>query len=171
MASDNDTVDAWTWAAMEPPPTDKERELYDRFAEEFIVDQNATLAASRCGFQAGFAVDYGKLLITKAYVQRKISALRMRPPDTKADREYDRTLTINTLRSVAADPYQKGAARVAAASKLALLHGFNAPTRSQVDINGSRGGVVVLPGIASIDEWEKAAEASQKQLAEDSRVT
>lgn len=156
---------------MEPPPTDRERELYDRFAAEYLYDQNATLAASRCGFQAGFAVEYGKQLITKSYVQRKIAELRLRPADSKADRDFDRTLTVNTYRSIAADPYQKGAARVAAAAKLALLHGFNAPTKAQLDINASRGGVVLLPGIAKLEDWEAAAAASQAALAEASRVT
>lgn len=156
---------------MEPPPTDRERALYDKFADEYLVDQNATLAASRCGFQAGFAVEYGKQLSTKAYIQRRIAELRRRPADTKADREYDRTLSINTLRSIASDPYQKGSARVAAVRELNAMHGFHAPTKSQLDINGARGGVVLLPGIAKLEDWEAAAEASQSALAEASRVT
>lgn len=155
---------------MEPPPTDRERELYDKFAEEYLVDQNATLAASRCGFQAGFAIEYGKQLSTKSYVQRRIAELRRRAVDTKADRDYDRTLNVNTLRSIASDPYQKGSARVAAVRELNAMHGFHAPTKSQIDINGSRGGVVLLPGIAKLEEWEALATQSQDALAEASRV-
>jgi len=155
---------------MEPPPTDRERELYDKFAAEYLVDQNATLAASRCGFQAGFAVEYGKQLSTKSYVQRRIAELRRRPADSKADRDYDRTLNINTLRSIASDPYQKGSARVAAVRELNAMHGFHAPTKTQVDVNGARGGVVLLPGIAKLEDWQAAAIASQDALAEASRV-
>lgn len=155
---------------MEPPPTDRERELFDRFAEELLRDENPTLAASRCGFQAGFAIEYGKQLNAKSYVQRKVAELRSMRKDTKGDREYDHKLVVNTLRSVASDPYQKASARVQAAARLALLHGFNAPTKTQLDINGSRGGVVLLPGIAKLEDWEAAAVASQDALAEASRV-
>lgn len=173
MASDATTdTDAWTWAAMEPEPTAQERNLYDLFAQEYLRDNNATLAASRCGFQAGFADEYGKRLITKSYVQKRIAALRMHKADSREDKEFDHSLAITNLRTIAADPYQKGSARVAAIRQLSAIRGFNAPTKSQVELNGgSRGGVVLLPGIASLDDWEAAATASQQALAEASRVS
>ena len=173
MASSGATneTDAWTWAALEPEPTESERALYDMFAQEYLRDTNATLAASRCGFQAGFAEDFGKRLFTKSYVQKKLAALKLVKADTKSDTEYDHSLVINNLRAIAADPYQTGAARVAAAKQLSAIRGFNAPTRAQVELNGAaRGGVVLLPGIAKLEDWEDDAIRSQQSLAEESRV-
>lgn len=161
--------DAWTWAALEPEPTEREKALLDLFCQEYLVDSNATLAASRCGFQAGFAEEYGKRFFQRAYVQRKLRALLEAEPEAKAEEKYNRRLVINTLREVAANKYQKATARVAAARGLASIYGMDAPIKTQ-NTNINKGGVLVVPAIASIEDWEAAAKSSQGKLMEDSRV-
>lgn len=170
MAAGNAGQTAWTWATMEPEPTDDERKLYDLFVQQYLLDGSTTLAASRCGFQAGFAEEWGKELFRKSYVQRQIVALgQLRKQDTQQDAEYDHSMSISVLRSIATNPMARESARVAAVRQIAAMRGFNAPIKTQND-DGARGGLVFLPGVISLDEWEAEARASQDALAEASRV-
>lgn len=169
MASTHDTADSWAWAAMEPEPTESERALYDLFCQEYLVDLDSARAASRCGFQAGFAADYGKLLYTKSYVQKKLAALQRVKGDETSEREFDAINTRARLRAIINDDRQKAAARVAAARELNAMHERRLQAKS-VDASNQRGGIVMIPAIANLDEWEKAAVGSQTALAEASRV-
>ncbi len=169
MASEGNMDGGWTWAAMEPEPTEQERQLFDQFCIEYLVDHNATLAASRCGFQSGFAVEYGRLFLSRSYVQRRLAELKRKDADTAADRTYDHSMSIATLRQIATDGAQKGSARVAAVRQLAMIRGFNAPVKTQVDLN-TRAGVMQVPAVADLEAWEAAATASQSALEEASRV-
>jgi phage terminase small subunit len=168
MASENN-AETWTWVAMEPEPTEQERALLDLFCQEYLRDSNTTQAASRCGFQAGFAEQYGQRFFARSYVQRRLAPLREAHVDEKHERQYDTRAVKTILREIMLNPYQRPAARVAAAAKMASIYGMDAPVKSQVDIN-QRGGVMQVPGIASLDDWEAAAQASQTALAEASRV-
>lgn len=163
MASE-DTTDSWTWAAMEPEPTEKERALYDLFCHEFLVDRNHTRAAMRCGFQAGFAADYGKLLFQKSYVQRRLAALERAKPNEQAEREFDAVNTRARLRSIVNDETQRASARVSAAAELNRMHGLHAPTK--LNVNQRQSGVMLMP-VMSLDEWERDAVESQRKLMED----
>lgn len=153
---------------MEPEPTVQERALYDTFCAEYLVDLNSIKAASRCGFQASFAADYGKILFQKSYVQRRLAAIQAVKPDPKQEREYDHVNTKARLRAIINDELQKASARVAAARELNAMHGFHAPTK--IDVNAAnKGGVMILP-IGSADDWERAAKASQQALIDKSKV-
>ena len=60
-------------------------------------------------------------------------------------------------------------ARVAALAKLASIHGMDAVNRTQTQFLGADGqpvdgGVFVVPGIMTTEDWEKAAEAQQAAL-------
>lgn len=155
---------------MEPEPTDTERKLLDLFCEEYLVDMDTTRAASRCGFQDGFAKDYGIRFFNKSYVQKRIAALQRAKLDERKEREFDAINTRARLRAIINDNYAKPAARVAAARELNAMHGLRGQTGGPAQNTGQRGGIVLLPAIANMDEWEKAAQASQSALAEASRV-
>lgn len=169
MASEDDAM-TWTWTALEPPPTDQERALYDLFCQEFMIDGDRTLAASRCGFQTAFAAEFGERIYQKSYVQRRLGVMRAAPAISKEHVEYDHTVSINVLRQVATNAREKGSARVNAVRALAAIRGFNAPVKSSMDVN-ARGGVIMVPGIANLEAWEAAAQNSQQALADASRVT
>lgn len=160
--------DAWTWAALEPEPTDNERALFERFAYEYLVDRDPARAASRCGFQAAFALEYGRQLLTRSYVQRRLAELERTPVDPKGEREVDAMMTKARLRAIRDDAGQKASARVAASRELNAMHGLHAPTK--IDLKAQhKGGVMMLP-VMSMEEWEAAAQASQSKLIEDSKV-
>ncbi len=159
---------AWTWAAFEPEPTEAERKLYETFCFEYLVDRNPTRAASRCGFQAGFAIQYGRDLLTKSYVQRRIAELERSSTDPKKEKEFDAVNTRARLRAILNDETQKAAARVSAARELNAMHGLHAPTK--VDVNAGTGGAILVP-MMSLDDWEAAAKLSQGKLMQDTRET
>ena len=162
-----DEQDSWAWAAMEPEPTERERALFDLFCQEYLVDRDYVKAASRCGFQAVFCSEYGKLLFQKSYVQRKLAALEHSRADPVREKEWDAINTRARLRAIINDEHQKASSRVSAARELNAMHGLHAPTK--IDMTARSGGVMVIP-IGDIDTWEQQATASQSKLMEDSRV-
>lgn len=154
---------------MEPEPTEQEKALFDTFCHEYLVDGDHAAAASRCGFQAGFAAEYGKRFLERSYVQKRLRMLRETPADEKQEREYTTRAVRNVLRDIMTNPYQRATARVAAAAKLASIYGMDAPIKKQLDIT-QRGGVMEVPAIPNLEDWEAQARASQGGLIEASRV-
>lgn len=165
MASE---VDNWTWAAMAPELDPQEKALRDRFVEEFLVDGNAYLAALRVGFQAGFAKDYSAKFFNEPYVQQRLEHLKQNPGEAKQVEKYDKNLVMATLRTVATNQFEKGAARVAAAAKLAAIYGMDKPVEKKTTIT-HKGGVLMVPAIANLDDWEAIAKQSQEKLLADVR--
>lgn len=161
--------DAWTWAAMEPEPSNAEKALFETFCREFLVDRSYVRAASRCGFQAQFAVEYGKLLYAKSYVQKRLAEMERQKPNEKQEKEFDAVNTRARLRAIINDESQKASARVAAARELNAMHGLHAATKINMNTNTRGSGVIVVP-VGTLDEWEKMATASQQKLIEESRV-
>lgn len=168
----NGMAEAWMWAAMEPEPTESDKQLLDLFAVEYMADECYTSAALRCGFGAGFAADYGLKFLQRPYVQRKLQMLRMQEPapaQEKDERTWQRRRNIALLNEIAGNKMQKAASRVAAIRELNALHGFHAPTKVAVSAT-HKGGVFLVPGTADVSEWEKAAAETQDALAHASRV-
>lgn len=168
MSSDEhvDSSEAWTWTMMEPAPTEREKALRDRFVTEYLVDFDATLAASRVGFQHAFAKDWGQKFLKESYVQQRVQELQHSlAPEEPSMEEYNRKRIIAVLSREMHNPYTTGSARVAAASKLMSFYGMDAPTRIKQEVE-HRGGVMMVPEIANIDEWEKRAMVEQQKLAE-----
>lgn len=152
---------------MEPDISPGEKALRDKFVAEYIVDYDEYRAALRIGFLPSVAATYCKQFMNEGYVQREIARIkREQQIDPKAQQEHDRELTLNTLReAMQRGPY---ASRVQAARAVAAMHGFDAPIRTQNE-NIHRGGVMMVPTIASVEEWEKAAQASQEKLVEETQ--
>jgi hypothetical protein len=170
MASNDPGVDSWTWAAMEPDPSASEKELLDRFCIEMLVDGDPVRAASRCGFQAGFAEEYGKTFYAKSYVQRRLRALREeQPADEVLEENYLRRAAIRRCYDVLTNKYSKGSDVVRASAQLDNMFGWSATAR-RATANTLQSGVMVIP-LATMDEWEAAAQASQSKLIEESKVS
>lgn len=162
------TGDSWTWAMMEPELNEQERALRDLFVDEFLVDYSPLNAARRCGFSNGFAEDWGKKLHSESYVQRQIAAKQAMDLDPDKLAEYDKKRIRAALMREAHAAYNSGSSRVAALGRLMSLYGMDAPTKIQSEVE-HRGGVMMVPAIASLDDWEKVAMASQQKLSEDAR--
>ena len=61
------------------------------------------------------------------------------------------------------------ASRVSAAAKMAAILGLDAPSKADINVR-HRGGVMAVPGIASLSDWEDEAESSQHKLVSDTRA-
>jgi len=161
-------TDQWVWAAMEPELTERERELRNLFVNEYLVDYNPVLAAQRCGFQVSFAKDYAIKFMNESYVQKRIEQVKHTPVNPIAQDDYDKSRVRAILMKEALDITSTGSARVSAAAKLAVILGMDAPTKT-INENVNKGGVLMVPAIANIDDWQAIAQASQAKLVSDAR--
>lgn len=154
--------------AVEPELTPVEQQLRDLFVKEYLHDRDPILAAIRCGFNKCYAEQYGTQFLGESYVQRKLAALEQAEEEDEAERiAADKRAVLSVLRQASlVGPY---ASRVAAAAKLAAILGMDAPAKSEQTIT-HRGGVMAVPAIANLDEWEKAAQVSQDKLVSDTRA-
>lgn len=152
---------------MESGMSPGEKALRDKFVNEYLVDFDEYRAALRVGLLPSVAATYSKQLMNDGYVQREIARLqREQQSDPKSQQERDRELTLNTLRQAMQNgPY---ASRVAAARQMSAIHGFDAPIKTQNETT-HRGGVMMVPEIANVEEWQKAAQTSQEKLVEETQ--
>lgn len=169
--AESGTVAFWDTRVMEPVLTEEEIKLRNAFVVEYLKDYDQTAACMRLGFAHGFAEPYGKKFYAEAYVQKRIKEIETRVP-TPAERKeidaQDAALVRSRLRYEL--HYGTSASRVSALSKLAGLLGMDTEAKKNPNDNKARGGVMMVPGIADISEWEEAAMASQAKLQQDSKV-
>lgn len=151
---------------MDPELSPNEKALRDKFVTEYIKDMNSVLACIRIGFMRTFAEEYAKKFMSESYVQSEIYRRRYEEEtvSTKAQAEKDKLLVLSVLReAMLHGPY---ASRVAAAGRMAQMQGYDAAAKTEVL---HRGGVMMVPGMANLDEWEKAATTSQDKLVQEAR--
>lgn len=146
-----------------------EQQLRDLFVQEYLYDRDRIKAARRCGFADAFAKHYADQFWGEPYVQQKIREAEESAgnADRKTQDNQDEKMVRATLRHIMQTG--SGSAKVSAAAKMAVILGMDAPTKSEQTIT-HRGGVMAIPAIANIDEWEKQATASQTALSEASKV-
>lgn len=162
----------WAEEAMAQDLSPKEKELRDKFVSEYLIDFDQTAAAIRIGFSASFAQTYAERFMTEPYVRKQIAIMQnAMAEDEKIEADMDRRRIRAALMREAhyRGPGSSHAARVSALAKLASIRDMDAPTKIKTDLN-LRGGVMMVPAIASIEEWEKAAQASQTDLQKDSNL-
>ena len=162
----------WAEEAMSQNLSAKERELRDKFVEEYLIDFDQTAAAIRIGFSASFAQTYAEKFMTEPYVRKKISDMQTAmAEDEKIEADLDRRRIRAALMREAhyRGPGSSHSARVSALAKLATIRDMDAPTKIKADLS-LRGGVMMVPAIANLEEWEKAAQASQTNLQKDSNL-
>lgn len=162
----------WESEAMVPELSNSEKELRNRFVDEYLLDFSQTAAAIRIGFSASFAQTYAEKFMNEPYVRQRIMALQTAmADDPKAESERDKRRIRAALLKEAhyRGPGSSHAARVSALAKLASMNDMDSPTKLKVD-GRMRGGVMMVPAIASIEDWEAAAQASQGDLQKESNL-
>lgn len=141
-----------------------EMALRQRFVDQYVIDYNSFLAAQRVGFNTQSAARWGKLFLNESYVQNLIKEKELNKAKLEdEDQELqDISIILATLRDVA----QNGTfgSRVQAATTLAKIRGLDKFEKEDEKV---RGGVMVIPAIADIDNWQELAMSSQQALAED----
>jgi hypothetical protein len=171
MASDD-----FNWSAVcmgdDSRLSEEDKALRDTFVAEYLVDYSPVDAAIRCGFMASIAAEFGNKLLSETYVQRKLKQEQLATPAGKQEasdeEELHKRKILAALMREAHNHMISGAARVAALSRLAAIYKMDQPTKGD-DVGLHRGGVMMVPAIASLDAWENAAVASQTQLVLEAR--
>ena len=150
------------------PLTTQERELRNMFVHEYLKDHDYHGAAIRIGFLPQFAEQYAKQFAEDPYVRAQIDAEMTRPLTKEEECEHERVMRrrIDALllkQAGYAGPGSSHGARVTALAKLATIYGMDAPTKIEQTIQ-HKGGVMMVPGVASATEWEEQALKSQEKL-------
>jgi hypothetical protein len=146
-----------------------ERSLRDRFVKEYLVDYNSTAAACRVGYRKSIAAEFGVRFMQEPYTLQQIRLAECEPLDSSPEAAKQRVMTGLIREANYRGPGSSQAARIAALSKLASIYGMDAPTRSQQEITGPdgqplKGGYFVVPGIMTVEDWEKQALEQQSKL-------
>lgn len=154
--------------------TIQEKELRDLFVVEFLKDHDYKAAAIRVGFLPKFADQYAAEFAVDPYVKKRIDEEMTRKLSDEEAAEHKRAMIRRTeallLKQAGyAGPGASHGARVSALAKLASIYGMDAPTKVEQTIQ-HKGGVMMVPGVASIDEWEAAAVSSQEKLTKDAEA-
>lgn len=167
MASDT-TPTFWNdEMEREPELTEREQALRNKFVDEYLVDYDAIAAAMRVGFMKAFAVEYAKRFMDEAYVRNRIKGVELEKVEgSRVDPKSDKLRVMATYRELAYGPNTPPAVRVQAARELAAYYGMNKGLEGTGQVMG---GVMQVPTIADIDEWEAVATASQAKLVADAR--
>lgn len=163
----------WTDEAMASDLSQSEKDLRDRFVEEYMLDFDQKAAVIRCGIMESFAKEYAGRFMNEPYVRRKIAELqKAAADDPKTEEEQTKRRIRAALLKEAhyRGPGSSHAARVGALAKLGAMYGMDAPIKTQKEVT-HRGGVMMVPAIANLNDWEKAATASQEALRKDSEVS
>lgn len=147
----------------------REKALRDLFVSEYLADFDQVKAAQRCGFQFQFAIEFARKFMDEPYVQQQIKLVKYgqaHPIDEKEEEKLNKKRIFATLFQEAHyhGPGSSHAARVSALGKLANMYGLESVKKSESTIT-HKGGVMAVPGIASLDDWEKQASLSQDSLA------
>jgi hypothetical protein len=150
--------------------THRERALRDLFAKEYLSDYDALAAAIRIGYGKSYAQEYAVRFMNCPYVLQQIQKLEKEA--TGDDPDVMRNMVRRGLIREAhyRGPGATASARVAAFAKLAELEGLNAPKKTINEMTGpdgqplNMGGVFVVPGVCSVEEWEAAAAKQQEDL-------
>lgn len=147
------------------------KERRDRFISEYIRDWCGPDAIIRSGGAMTTAVKKFNTYMREPYVQLRLAEIIAAMDEEKL--LDNKTILMGLIKEAR---YQgigaSHGARVTAWKALANIKGLektNVNVRGQVDHN-VRGGVMLIPVIPGSEEWEKLAEASQKQLKDEVRT-
>jgi len=159
----------WDPSVMGPALTPAEKALRENFVNEYLLDYDPVAACIRIGLMQRVALSYSFTLMNEPFVLNLIKERQATIPEKKNEKSEEQRLQ-SLLWELA---YYKGpgashGARVAAASKLCNIKGMDGATKIKSEVT-HRGGVMVVPGIASVEDWETEAATSQGKLISEAR--
>jgi hypothetical protein len=146
--------------------------IREKVVMEYLYDMSWTRACLRCGFRQEFVEDTANRFMQDPYCIWRVKVLaRERGLAINAGDEStreDAKATILAALHKEAHYYGPGSsqsARVSALGKLAQLLGMEPPKQSKVDV--AVPGVMIVPAIASVEDWEATAAPAQEKLRDD----
>lgn len=168
--AENESGRYWDPLVMQSELSPQEKILRDRYVSEYLLDFDAWAAAVRTGFLRSVAAEYAALFMQEPYVQQQIAArLHAEEADPKTALKRKRKQTeVDLIREAHyRGPGSSHSARVQALAKLCNLYDMESATKIKKEVT-HKGGVMRVPAIANIDQWEKEAMDAQQKLIESS---
>lgn len=158
-------------AKVHTEPKGLQKEHRDQFIKEYMRDFNPVNAAIRCGFAGPKALEVSDRYMGEPYVMRgiqdAIEAIDLNPDNSFVD-NMKRTVIMNLASQSQYDGANAShAARIKATETISKLMGMEPDKKVNVKHNTS--GVMMVPGVASIEEWETEATVSQNKLLDDTQ--
>jgi hypothetical protein len=175
MAADNFVTNIVLDAAMMPELSPREKALRDLFVQQYLIDYDPVSACLRCGFMRSFATEYAEKFMTEPYVRQQLVVHEQTQPlpysgNPDAD-DYNKKRIVEGLFREAHNKFSNASARVAALGQLAKIYQLD--QKVVVDNNKGkkqhRGGIIMVPQVADVTEWEDVATATQDKLVSDAR--
>lgn len=152
--------------------THDEMVIREKVVMEYLYDMSWTRACLRCGFRQEFVEDTANRFMQDPYCIWRVKVLARERgiainSGNEAARE-DAKATIMAALHKEAHYYGPGSsqsARVSALGKLAQLLGMEPAKQSKVEVLAP--GIMVVPAIASVEDWEAVAVEAQEKLRDD----
>lgn len=154
-------------ASMSPA----EKTIRDQFVDQYMLDRDAYGACVRIGYVGPLAVQKGFEFMEESYVRQRIAHFEFMEDENpkEALRRKQKIVEASLLREAHRFGSDKShAARVKALTTLAAIYDMNAPVKTRTEVT-HRGGVMLIPAVASVEQWEQAAISSQEKLISDAR--
>lgn len=114
--------------------TKAERELRNRFVEQYLTDYDEVSACIRLGYQSQFAESYAKKFMLESYTLNRI-AEREQEIGLTTDGERHRKRVVSGLYREANSRFNTGSARVAALTQIAKITGIEAPAKVEQKVD------------------------------------
>ena len=172
-------------AEIDQAPTLSDDEIAVRtlFVHEYLKDFQPVQAAIRCGFQITTAKEYAQAFLGEPYVQRLIADARLRAPTTDQENEEplsprpdyinDPDLGKQRVKSTLHEIASTGHGSTQQIQALKILYDYyhmgDEHKSKDADLTLVHGGVMEVPGMLSVDDWEAASMQSQDKLKKDVR--
>lgn len=131
----------------------------EAFVKEYLVDYDAYKACLRCGYLEAYAKERSVTYLSDPYV-----AWLVKESQDKTSEDGD-ILKNRVIQGLVREANNHGegsshSARVTALKVLAEVYGIEAKKSA----NQNAGGVMVVPAITNVDDWEAAAVGQQEAL-------
>ena len=130
--------------------TKQERNLRQRFVEEYLADYDAFAAAIRIGYQEAFAQQYAKQFLTEPYTLKLIKEKEAEFGILTEEDQHRKKIVAGLYRE-AHSRFNSGSARVAALTQLAKIIGIEAPVKTELKVEAEQQDLSNL----SIDELKQ----------------
>lgn len=176
MATDNIITNIVLDAAMQPDLSPREKALRDLFVREYLTDYDPIAACLRCGFMRSFAEEYATKFMSEPYVRQQLIILEQTTPlpgtgSNDAD-DYNRKRIVTGLFREAHDMKNgSSSSRVSALKELAVIYRLTEKVIEDPNKGKKvhRGGIIQVPEIADVTQWEEVATHTQEKLVADVR--
>lgn len=155
-----------------PELTPEAKAWRDKFVAQYLIDRDYEKAAIRVGYSPNFAREVGAAFMKEPYVLREIERLSIatvEDSENVSDLDSAKRRIIAKLWKEVNSEGGSQAARVAALKQLCAVYGLEKPRKSEQTVV-HRGGVMMVPAMLSVTEWEQAAQQQQEQLQNDARL-